>query len=529
MPRVNPDGAEWALADPPQFRRSSTRPWPWSDAHRWPGAHTEDVDGDGRVLQMRIADRDGAWMRAPRRRAAARAGAAGRRTRPAPLATACSTRARSRTTTASPCRRRARRKGSTSTATSRPAGATQVLGAGDHPLSEPEIDALVRAIVARPNVCGYNAFHTSGGVLLRPSSTQPDSTLPPVDVWTWKQLGEIGTRLTGYPVHSVFEDFTFDKAVTMSGAADDWAYEHLGVFSWTTEFWDVVEAATGTKQGDRRLVRRADRRAGARRAALGRRARPRRVRAVVPVRAPAARAGRAGRLAVPRDLDQPAGVEAEGGGGAPRRVRRRPGDGRRRAWRSCTPAPSISAAAHGASRPAWPTPAGCRPTSRRARPRPISCVRSSPSSPATASRSSAVRRGCSWASSPGVRRCASATGATARRTGCWRAGSSRPAPATTVTVTARHDRAGATSAEIAPPRQYLTFQINFSENGGYARRRARCTHRHRPVGGRSDHRAPRGGRRVRATGAAVLRRQGLRRPAAPGTAGVLAGARSRSR
>ena len=28
VPRVNPDGAEWALADRPRFRRSSTRPWP---------------------------------------------------------------------------------------------------------------------------------------------------------------------------------------------------------------------------------------------------------------------------------------------------------------------------------------------------------------------------------------------------------------------------------------------------------------------------------------------------------------------
>ena len=34
----------------------------------------------------------------------------------------------------------------------------------------------------------------------------------------------------------------------MSGAADDWIYEHLGVYGWTTEFWDVVQAATGTKQ-----------------------------------------------------------------------------------------------------------------------------------------------------------------------------------------------------------------------------------------------------------------------------------------
>ena len=56
VPRVNPDGAEWALADSPRFRRSSTRPWPYPDAHRWPGAHVEDVDGDGRVLQMRLPD-----------------------------------------------------------------------------------------------------------------------------------------------------------------------------------------------------------------------------------------------------------------------------------------------------------------------------------------------------------------------------------------------------------------------------------------------------------------------------------------
>jgi hypothetical protein len=33
----------------------------------------------------------------------------------------------------------------------------------------------------------------------------------------------------------------------MSGAGDDWAYEHLGVFSWTTEFWDVIHHATGER------------------------------------------------------------------------------------------------------------------------------------------------------------------------------------------------------------------------------------------------------------------------------------------
>jgi hypothetical protein len=130
-----------------------------------------------------------------------------------------------------------------------PAGwGTGVPGSGDHPLSEPEIDALVRAMVARPNICGFNAFHTSGGVLLRPSSTRADAKLAPMDVWVWKQLGERGTQLTGYPAHSVYEDFTWDPTETLSGASDDWAYEHLGVFGWTTEFWDIVHAATGTKQ-----------------------------------------------------------------------------------------------------------------------------------------------------------------------------------------------------------------------------------------------------------------------------------------
>jgi hypothetical protein len=248
VPRVNPDGAEWALADQPRFRRSSTRPWPWPDAHRWPGLHAADIDGDGRVRQMRVPDPDGAWVAHPDE---------DRLLVPVPPAGAPPGATRYRLlhegtvtdydgfTIPTP-----RPPEGLDLNRNFPAGwGTGVRGAGDHPLSEPEIAALVRAIIARPNVCGYNAFHTSGGVLLRPSSTAADSTLPPGDLWAWTELGRIGTDLTGYPVHSVFEDFTWDRADTMSGAADDWAYEHLGVYAWTTEFWDAVEAATGTKQG----------------------------------------------------------------------------------------------------------------------------------------------------------------------------------------------------------------------------------------------------------------------------------------
>jgi len=246
VPRVNPDGAEWVLADEPRFRRSSTRPWPRNDDRRWPGHYSADTDGDGRILQMRVPDPNGQWMPHPDD---ARLLVAVPPVGPEPGTPRYRVFSEGLIedydgfTVPTP-----RAPEGLDLNRNYPAGwSTTVLGSGDHPLSEPEIDALVRALVARPNVCGFNAFHTSGGFLLRPSSTQPDSKLPPNDVWAWKELAKIGTELTGYPAHSVYEDFTWNPDETMSGASDDWAYEHLGVFGWTTEFWDLIHAATGEK------------------------------------------------------------------------------------------------------------------------------------------------------------------------------------------------------------------------------------------------------------------------------------------
>ena len=243
-PRVNPDGVEDALADRPLFHRSSVRPWPWRDGHRWPGLNVQDIDSDGRILTMRITDPDGAWIEHDNdSRVMVHVGPLG--------APEGKTRYRlldegvlenfDGFTVPTP-----RDPAGLDLNRNFPAGwSTTVTGSGDHPMSEPEIDALVRAVKARPNVCGYNAFHTAGGFLLRPSSVKPDSALPPYDVWVYKELGSVGAELTGYPVHSVYEDLTWDKSDTMSGAGDDWAYEHLGVYAWTTEFWDAIYAATG--------------------------------------------------------------------------------------------------------------------------------------------------------------------------------------------------------------------------------------------------------------------------------------------
>ena len=246
VPRVNPDGAERVLADRPTFRRSSVRPWPWRDAARLPGLHVEDIDGDGRVLSMRIADPDGAWTAHPDDE---------RLMIPVPI-DGVAPGARYRLflegtvhdhdgfTIPTPPAPRV----STSTATSLPAGAPTSRGA-----------VTIRSASRRSMRSSGRSSPVPTSAATTPSTPPadccsgrrrwvPDSTLPPGDVWVWKQLAERGTALTGYTAHSVFDDFTWDPSKTMSGAADDWVYEHLGIYGWTTEYWDVVQVATGHKQ-----------------------------------------------------------------------------------------------------------------------------------------------------------------------------------------------------------------------------------------------------------------------------------------
>jgi len=61
VPRLGPDGAELAMAERPRYVRSSTRPYPLTDQQD--GLIAQDMDGDGRILTMRIPDANGTWKR----------------------------------------------------------------------------------------------------------------------------------------------------------------------------------------------------------------------------------------------------------------------------------------------------------------------------------------------------------------------------------------------------------------------------------------------------------------------------------
>jgi murein tripeptide amidase MpaA len=116
-------------------------------------------------------------------------------------------------------------------------------GAGPYPTSEPEVRAIVDFIVKHPNITGGVTFHTWSGVLLRPYSHQPDDAFPAEDLWTYQKIGAKGTEITGYPNISVYHDFKYHPKEYISGVFDDWMYDHMGVFAWTVEIWSPQRQA----------------------------------------------------------------------------------------------------------------------------------------------------------------------------------------------------------------------------------------------------------------------------------------------
>ena len=65
--RLNPDGAEWALADKPKVIRSSTRPYPY-DEDRWTDCSKKTLTAMDESLLIRVPDPNGTWKRHPKNR-----------------------------------------------------------------------------------------------------------------------------------------------------------------------------------------------------------------------------------------------------------------------------------------------------------------------------------------------------------------------------------------------------------------------------------------------------------------------------
>ncbi|CAN5562854.1 M14 family metallopeptidase [soil metagenome] len=239
-PRVQPDGAELYLTTPLTLR-SSVREWPQVDDDE--GLTPEDLDGDGLILQMRVQDPKGEWrisgeddrlmvkrhpdeltgtfyriytegllsdyVRGPVTLAKSKYGIDQNRNWPANWS-------------------------------------VYQRGGGPFPLSEPETRAVATFVESHRNIVILQNYHTTGGVILRAPCVTADSGIPARDVDVYNAMGEIGERLTGYPCASVYDAFPeLDERGrrSTSGGFIEWTYEHLGMFSFATELWDLQSRA----------------------------------------------------------------------------------------------------------------------------------------------------------------------------------------------------------------------------------------------------------------------------------------------
>ena len=194
-PRLNPDGAELALADVPRHIRSGTRRYPFDEAPV-DGLTVEDIDGDGRVLFMRAPDPHGPYKKCaqdPRLMVPREPGEfGGEYYRVMPEGTL------------------AHYNGLTIQINKDAEGLGlnrnfpafwrkefEQVGAGDHPASEPEVKAMIDFVIAHPSIGAAISHHAHSGAILRPMGTLSDDEMVPEDLWSIKRFSALGTELTG--------------------------------------------------------------------------------------------------------------------------------------------------------------------------------------------------------------------------------------------------------------------------------------------------------------------------------------------
>ncbi|QOJ01650.1 MAG: peptidase M14 [Phycisphaeraceae bacterium] len=109
-------------------------------------------------------------------------------------------------------------------------------GAGPYPLSAPETRAVADFIEARPNIAAAQAYHNTGGMILRgPGAEFRSSMYPAQDARVYEELAKTGEQLLPYYRSLVI----WKDLYTVHGGFVNWTAESLGIFSFTNELWTV--------------------------------------------------------------------------------------------------------------------------------------------------------------------------------------------------------------------------------------------------------------------------------------------------
>lgn len=107
-------------------------------------------------------------------------------------------------------------------------------GADRYPFSFPENRAAAEFVLAHPNIAGAQTYHNSGGMILRgPGAKDDERTYNRTDVRTYDFLGKLGEEmLPGYRYFIVYKDL-----YTVYGGELDWFYGARGIIAYSNELW----------------------------------------------------------------------------------------------------------------------------------------------------------------------------------------------------------------------------------------------------------------------------------------------------
>jgi hypothetical protein len=117
------------------------------------------------------------------------------------------------------------------------------VGAGSFPGSEPESRAIIEFTSAHPNIFAWLNLHTFGGVGIRPLGHKPDSKMDQEDLAVYRQIGQWLESTTGYPMVSGYEEFTYEPEKPIHGDLTDYAFHQRGCISYVVELWDLFAQA----------------------------------------------------------------------------------------------------------------------------------------------------------------------------------------------------------------------------------------------------------------------------------------------
>ncbi len=232
IPRINPDGAEFALTGGEiRSRREDLRE---------PNCiYQADVDGDGAIVDMRVERPDGGWKASPDDPRIMIAREPGDREG---TFYAVYTEGLVHDPDGCDPGYAARSHDFNRNWPANWHQEHEQPGAGDYPFSEPEMRAFADFVYSHPNIFGALGFHCGSSAVLMPPSAGSVDDIAPADLRVFEELGQRAAELTDLKSMPTI-NYATKPPIALKGHSADWGYQHMGLFHFEIEQGNIYNAA----------------------------------------------------------------------------------------------------------------------------------------------------------------------------------------------------------------------------------------------------------------------------------------------